>query len=293
MHLKIVSTFLMFLAYFTFYAQEATEIYLFDLIHTDDTYKLSNPINISNNPGYDNQPCFTEDGGSVLYTSIRDGQADIVLYDIGLDFKTWITNTPENEYSPKPYPKKKKNYTCVRKEKNGTQLLYKYDFKNNMPEVLLPNIQVGYYSWFSDKILITYVIEDENEILQVNNFKYKLKYPLQFNTGRSFQRVPGTDMLSYISKSHETPEIYIINPNNSEKKYIIDAFEGSEDMVWTNEGSIIMGLGNKIFKYDPKSDKNWVEIEISSELPVDEITRLAISPDGKKITVVVAEDSNE
>lgn len=293
MQLKNVPSFLMLLVFLSSYAQEATEIYLFDLIQTNDSYELVNPVNISNTPGYDNQPSFTEDGGSILYTSIRNDQTDIVLYDIGLNFKTWITDTPEDEYSPKPYPKKKKNYSCVRKEKNGTQLLYKYGFKNNVPEVLLPNTQVAYYAWFDDKILITYVIEDENETLLVNNFKYKLKYPLQFNTGRSFQRVPGTDMLSYISKSHETPEIYIINPNNSEKKYIIDAFEGSEDMIWTNNGSIIMGLGNKIFKYNPKSNENWVEISIISDLPVNDITRLAISPNGKKIAIVVAEETQE
>ncbi|RUA07941.1 MAG: hypothetical protein DSY82_07545 [Flavobacteriia bacterium] len=293
MQLKIVPSFLMLLVYFSLYAQEATEIYLFDLIQTEDSYELTNPKNISDNPGYDNQPSFTEDGGSILYTSIRDGQADIVLYDIGLNFKTWITDTPEDEYSPKPYPKKKKNYTCVRKEKNGTQLLYKYAFKNNKPEVLLPNIQVAYYTWFDDKILITYIIDEDTEILQVDNFKYKLKYMLQFKIGRSFQRVPGTDLISYISKSHETPEIYVINPNNSEKKYIIDAFEGSEDMVWTNEGTILMGLGNKMFKYNPKTDKNWDEIKIISDLPVEDISRLAVSPDGKKIAVVVAEVKKE
>ncbi len=293
MQLKIVPSFLMLLVCFSLYAQEATEIYLFDLTQTKDSYELTNPKNISNNPGYDNQPSFTEDGGSILYTSIRNDQADIVLYDIGLDYKTWITDTPENEYSPKPYPKKKKNFTCVRKEGNGTQLLYKYAFKNNEPEVLLPNIQVAYYAWFNDKILVTYTIDDDTEILQADNLKYKLRYMLQVNIGRSFQKVPGTDMLSYISKSHETPEIYIINPNTSEKKYIIDAFEGSEDMVWTNEGTILMGLGNKMFKFNPKTDKNWEEIRIKGDLPVEDISRLAVSPDGKKIAVVVAEVKKE
>ncbi len=292
MQLKITTLFLLFFVYMYNYAQEATEIYLFDLNQTGNTYELTNPINISNNSGYDNQPCFTEDGGSIMYTSIRNGQTDIVLYDIGLNFKKWITDTPENEYSPQPYPKRKKNYTCVRKEENGTQLIYKNTFKNNNPEVLLPNILVAYYTWFDDKILITYVMDEDVETLKVNNLKYNLRYPLQFKIGRSFQRVPHTDMLSYISKSHETPEIYIINPNNSEKKYIIDAFEGSEDMVWSNQGAVLMGLGDKIFKYQPKVDKNWVEIKISSDLPVDNITRMAVSPDGKKIAIVVSEEAS-
>ena len=39
-------------------AQTDTDIYLFDLTHTDDGWSLTNPINISNNEGYDNQPSF-------------------------------------------------------------------------------------------------------------------------------------------------------------------------------------------------------------------------------------------
>ena len=43
-------------------------------------------VNITNNPGYDNQPFFTPDGRSVLFTSVRGPagttQTDIYRYDI-------------------------------------------------------------------------------------------------------------------------------------------------------------------------------------------------------------------
>ena len=64
------------------YAQEATEIYLFDLIQNDSIFNIENPINISENVGYDNQPSFLLDGSGILFSSTRNGQTDIVLYNL-------------------------------------------------------------------------------------------------------------------------------------------------------------------------------------------------------------------
>ena len=57
------------------FAQANTEIYLFDLELDHGSPILSNPKNISNNEGYDNQPSFLDDH-TVLFSSTRDGQTD-------------------------------------------------------------------------------------------------------------------------------------------------------------------------------------------------------------------------
>jgi hypothetical protein len=293
MHLKIIPLFLMLVIVMSLYSQEATEIYLFDLNKTDESFTINNPINISDNEGYDNQPSFTEDGLSILFSSSRNGQTDIARYEIMDNYRSWITNTKANEYSPVSYPKKKKYFTCVRLDSNGTQLLYKYAYKKKLPEVLIPDLKVGYYLWYTNKSVISFVIGDI-ETLQVSNFQYKIRYPIESNIGRSLNKIPtplsiGDKLVSYISKSHETPEIHAINPMNSETLYLADALSGSEDLTWTLDGSILMGRGNKIYKFKPGQDKNWKEISIESKLPVENITRLVVSPDGKKIAVVVLE----
>ena len=282
----------MFFISATIFAQVATEIYLFDLKKTDSTYILSNPINISDNEGYDNQPSFTEDGLGVLFASTRNGQTDIARYDIAEGYRNWITNTEVNEYSPAPYYGKKKNFTCVRFE-NDEQLLCKYSYRGKEPEVLIPNLKIGYYVWFNKNIVITFVLGD-TETLQVSNFKYKIKYPIEQNIGRSLNRIPtpfskDPSKISYISKSHGTPEIYEIDPLSSESKYIVDAVEGSEDLTWTLEGTVLMGKDDKIYKFNPGKDKDWKSIWIESDLPLKNITRLAVSPNGQKIAVVVNE----
>ena len=273
--------------------QEASDIYLFDLDEQDSIISISNPINISNGEGYDNQPSFTEDSMAVLFSSFRNGQADISKYYLDENYRVWITNTKVSEFSPKSYPGKKKLFTCVRLNEDGTQLLYKYAYKNKAPEVMIPDITVGYYLWFDEKIVVSYVI-GEIESLQVSNLKYKIKYPIQNNIGRSIQKIPlaasiGENLVSFISLEHEVPEIYSINPMTSDSKYIIDALEGSQDLAWTKKGSMLMGKENNIYKFNPGKDKSWTPINIECDLPLDGISRIVISPNGKKIAVVVSE----
>ena len=274
-------------------AQEATEIYLFDLLKKDDSFVLKNPVNISNNEGYDNQPSFTEDGQSILFSSFRNGQSDIAKYEIFDNYRTWITETEANEYSPISYPKKSKNFTCVRLDEDGAQLLYKYYYKNKEPEVLIPNLKVGYYLWLNNKSLVSFVLGDI-ETLQVSNFKLKIKYPIQSNIGRSIQKIPipmeiGDELLSFISKENGASEIYAINPVTSETKYLADALEGSEDLTWTADGTILMGKGSSIYKLKPGVDTNWARIYIESDLPIKNITRIVTGLNGRKIAVVVSE----
>lgn len=293
MYFKISRSFLMVFFCVSIYAQESTEIYLFDLTKTDSTFIISNPINISNNEGYDNQPSFTEDGTAILFSSSRNGQTDIARYDIIDNYRTWLTKTDANEYSPATYPNKKKYFTCVRLDSDGKQQLYKYAYKKKEPQVLIPNLKVGYYLWFDKFTIVSFVLGD-TETLQVSNFKHKIKYPIQSNIGRSLNKIPATisngeNLMSFISKSHGAPEIYAINPVNSEEKYIADALEGSEDLTWTLDGTILMGKNNEIFKLKPREDKEWFAIKIESDLPIKNISRLVVSPNGTKIAIVVGE----
>ena len=51
------------------HAQQSTEVYLFDLTKTESGFELTNPVNASDNEGYDNQPSFTKDGKALLFAS--------------------------------------------------------------------------------------------------------------------------------------------------------------------------------------------------------------------------------
>src|SRR4029077_2214203 len=80
-----------------------TEIFLATL---GSGASVGRPMNITSSPGYDNQPAFTPDGASVLFTSIRGGGTppDIYRSDIASGATSQVTRTPESEYSPTVTP---------------------------------------------------------------------------------------------------------------------------------------------------------------------------------------------
>ncbi|MCB0472654.1 MAG: PD40 domain-containing protein [Flavobacteriaceae bacterium] len=271
------------------YSQEETEVYLFDLVKKDSTIGIENPINISNNEGYyDNQPSFLLDGSGILFTSTRNGQTDIALYNLENATMAWLTDTPGNEYSAIQSPSKK-YFSAIYLDTTGTQRLWLYPFSKRTPKLLLENLEVGYYVWFDKRIVVSFVLGDP-PTLEVSNLKYKIKYPIDKNIGRSLLKIPNSDLISMISYEHEDPEVYAINPVNSEKEYLADPLEGSQDIAWTPDGTMIMGKDDTLYKLKPSEDKSWIPFAHLNEFHLSGITRLAISPLGNKITVVVSEN---
>lgn len=244
-------------------------------------------MNISNNKGYDNQPSFLLDGTGVLFASTRLDQTDVVLYNITNDTKAWLTNTLGSEYSPIQTPTKK-FFSSIYLDKEGTQLLWVYPFNRKKPKVLIENLEVGYHAWLNKKIIVSFVLGDPST-LEVSNLKFKIKYPIEKNIGRSIHKIPGTELISFISHENTDFEIYSINPLNSEKIYIADALKDSQDLAWTPDGTMIMGTMNALYKLKPGVDKNWIEFASLKPFGLTGITRLAVSPLGNKIAIVVDE----
>jgi len=142
-------------------APPATEIYLTDLqidrgplVGATDTF-----INASSNPGYDNQPSFTADSASMLFTSNRDGkQTDIYRYDVAAKATVQLTHTPESEYSPLVTPDGK-TFSVVRVEADGAQRLWRFDLDGSNPRLVLENVKpVGYHVWIDATHLGLFVV---------------------------------------------------------------------------------------------------------------------------------------
>lgn len=126
--MKKLAIILLFIVPFSLSAQQppGTEIYLFDLMIKKSRIQLSNPQNITNHAGYDNQPFFHPDKPLIYYSSARaEDKTDILEYNYTTKATRHITTTPEREYSPTVTPDK--NFlSCIIQRDNGEQNLGKY-----------------------------------------------------------------------------------------------------------------------------------------------------------------------
>ncbi|NAS32869.1 hypothetical protein GTQ40_17960 [Flavobacteriaceae bacterium R38] len=271
------------------WAQPSTEVYLFEL---NKNKEVTNPVNISKNPGfYDNQPSFL-DNNTLLFSSTRNEQTDIRVVNLLSGENRWISNTTNgSEYSPLKIPGKKAT-SAIRLDKDGKQLLYSYNLKNGKPKVLVEDLVIGYHVWADKSKIVSFVLGEESSLV-VSDLKNKNNKTIQKNIGRSLHKIPGSSKISFISKAKKEWGIWSLDPVSGETSFIINTPEGAEDMCWTPDGTILIGKGNILYKYNPKKDSGWTEASSLSKFKLDGITRISVSPDGKKIAIVVMESEKK
>jgi len=265
-------------------AQPGTEVYLFDLNKTATGFELSNPINISVNEGYDNQPSFSKNGKYLYYTSWQsDNQTDIIQYELSSGEKKKISNSKGSEYSPIEMPGGKSVSTIIL-EKDGQQLLWRYDLKRKNRTVLVPNLVIGYHTWYDKKNLYSFVL-GAPPTLQHHDLKSATNTIIEKSIGRSLHKIPNEKAISYISKASDEWRIMRYLVTSGEKSLITPTIPEAEDMCWTPSGEIIMGAKEKLFFWQAGAD--WQLIADFSNFGLEEITRLAANPTGNKLAVVV------
>ena len=264
----------------------ATDVFIFDVTTTRaGNLKLGQPVKITTSAGYNNQPSFLPDGQSILYTSIRDKQADIYRYDISSGATTQITNTPESEYSPTLMPDGK-SISVVRVEADGTQRLWKFPLAGGTPSLILEKIKpVGYHLWVDDDTLALFVLGKPNTLQLVDLPTGKAEV-IGDNPGRILRRVPHESKFSFVQKVSD--QEWLIKTFDLKTRNIatfIKTFSGVEDYAWTPAGVLLMANGSKLFARK-KSDFAWVELADFANAGLKGITRIAISPKGDRIAVV-------
>jgi len=277
----------------TLMSQPDTEVHLADIENVEGEMRLTNPRNISNNFGYDNQPSFY-DNNSILFASTRDGQTDIVLFDIasGSTLK-WLSDTPTgSEYSPLRIPEHS-NFSAIRLDMNGLQRLYEYDSEQGTSSVLVEGAKIGYHLWYAPETLVATILVDNRMDLIVAQVGDKGKYKTVYqNVGRSLAPIPNTDLVSFISKEDPSNwELKSLNPATGETKKITAVFE-IEDVCWLADGTLIIGTKNMLFKFNPAKDEKWSLLQSFTDKNINNITRLAVNEKGTRLAFV-AEPSPE
>ncbi|MCW5517037.1 nuclear transport factor 2 family protein [Muriicola sp. Z0-33] len=266
-------------------AQPNTEVYLANLKGQETTIVLSDLKNISQNEGYDNQPSFL-DNNTLLYAATRNGQTDILNYNLQTGEKKWLSNTPDgSEYSPLKIPSQNA-VSAIRLDKDGKQLLYSYDLSTGKSEVLIAQKKIGYHVWHSANILVATVLVDNRMDLVVINTSDMTTRVYQKNVGRSLHKIPNSNLVSYISKQNETWQIKSLDPVNGTTKDLMALPPGIEDMVWLQDNTALVAKGSAIARSNPENTGQWELFHSFQEKEINNLTRMAISPNQQFLALV-------
>lgn len=264
----------------------ATDIYLASLSASGGQVQLGAPTNITQRPGYDNQPTFLPEGNALLYTSVRDGQADTYRYDVDASTSRRVTTTPESEYSPTPMPEEN-GFSVVRVESDGTQRLWRFSMDGTSPELLLPDIEpVGYHAWANAHQVALFVLGDP-ATLQLADVPAGTADTLARDIGRSLQPIPGRAAISYVQHTSDTTSaIYQLEVDSGTTQKLIATVDGGDYHAWTPEGTLLMARDSVLYQRR-RGAGDWQQV--ANLAPLRGVTRLAVSPNGDRIALVAEE----
>ena len=270
-----------------------TNIYLFNFEQVDDSlFNFKNPQFLTgfNSKGYNNQPHFVSNND--LYISVEDvrdtSRTNIISLDIKNKVKTYVTDSEDREYSPTLLPEKY-YFSCVRQENDGfeTQRLWVFptDRSTNGKVILENQENIGYHCWLTNETAALFIVGPPH-YLALANTTDGIVMKLTSNIGRSLQKLPNGN-LAYLHKATATNwTIKELDISTLRSKTIVSARPNSEDFIVLKNGTILMSEGHRIFKYRIGYDTRWLEIGDFSKLSLNNIKRMAISPDGNNIALV-------
>lgn len=265
-------------------AQTATDIYLVELSREDGRVVVTGePRAVTDRAGYDNQPHFTP-AGALLYTSIRGGQADTYRYDPATGETERVTATSESEYSPTPIPGSDR-FSVVRVEADSAQRLWSFEADGTGPRLVLEEVEpVGYHAWAGGRVGL-YVLGEPPTLRLADPSTGGVRVVAQ-NIGRSLQTVPGGGAISFTQDLGSGWVIRELRVGDGRVRSLGPLLGPDEYHAWTPDGDLLTGHGTEVFELN-SGTRDWRPVVDVSRWGLGGVTRLAVSPDGATLAVVV------
>ncbi len=269
----------------------ASDVWLFNYSVSGGKYVFHEGLNISNHPGYDNQPSFSENGSYLLWTAQRDSnETDIFRYELLNHTTARITQTPFSEYSP-TYMPGNKYISAVVVEKDSVQRLWEYNKISGQGKVLLPKIfGVGYHCWFDEHSLYLFQVTTPSTLVLVD-VNSGMSKTIVSNVGRCMQTFHSTKQKLFLYTVPDTSGCYWIEALDGSGNKVTDfapikGVKNSQDFVVDNIGNIFMAQGTSLYMRKIETNSDWQLVTDFASQGLHNITRLAISPDGHHFAMV-------
>lgn len=269
------------------WAQDQPEVFILPI-------DAGEPINVSQDAGYDNQPFFI-DNQQLIFAGTNGDQTDIATYRLDTATKEFVQPpTPGGEYSPQGIPGGN-DIAAVRLDPDGKQRLYRYSSPDyDKSTEWIPELQVAYYAFHSDSLILATVLSGSSLDLVLANNKNGQVDTLLTKAGRSIHKVPDSDAMSYTAVNEQgNYDIYQLDIETQESYFVAQLPVGIQDHIWLSDSLLLLGSRSTLYTYDLFGGGSWEVYLDLSKYGIAQISRLAISPDGKHLAFAAVVQSKE
>ena len=266
-----------------------TDIYLAPITRVRDAIVVGSAINVTHRPGYDNQPSFLPNSSGILYTVVgADAQADIWRYDITARRTTRVTSTPESEYSATVMPGGRR-MSVIRVEADSAQRLWSFDLDGTNPQLLLAALKpVGYHAWLTSSRLATFVLGSPSTLHLIDSDGSHDEVRAR-DIGRALQRIPGREAFSYAQRD-SSKALWIMTQSavGDSASMLVRAPADNEYHAWTPDGVLLSVTRGQLVRWNRALDatSGWVQVADLTKGGLRNVSRLAVSPDGRWLAFV-------
>lgn len=277
--------FSLFCSLFVYGQMPETDIWLFKIENKEGKYNYSNPLNITNRIGYDNQPAFSNDGKSILYVCIDSSkQADVYQYFISKKTKINLTKSQVSEYSPTIIPSGI-GFSSVVVEKDSAQRLWQYNLDGTFKTIVHEGTDsIGYHTWLNADTLMYYKLTEPHS-LRVLDLKTNKDVWICDHPTRAFKKIGSTSHFIYAIKDSLSTQFRIYNPALRESNVYTTYPSLNEDFIWHPELGLIKSEGADLLRYNEPT-KTWDLLFSFSSLGIKKITRFVFDNKTKQLTIV-------
>ncbi len=265
-----------------------TDIFLFDFDPENKNAVLNNPLNVSNRPGYDNQPYFTKGSNTFLYSRNNGNQTDIYEYLISTGDHKRLTNSKTSEFSPTP-SLDNKIVSFVSERNSSIWQAARGDEDNPQWSFEASGLQepVGYFARNLRSGDILFWSRYGYSVTLTNAAKETYHYVSGNAVPATPHLIPGTDNFSYVHRqANGTVWIKELNPLTKAVRPLTEIVGNNANYAWTPNGAIVQIEGTALYYWMEDSKNGWQLLADLSDHGLKSANRIAVSPDGKKIAVV-------
>ncbi|HYX80905.1 MAG TPA: hypothetical protein VE714_00835, partial [Gemmatimonadales bacterium] len=191
-------------------------------------------------------------------------------------------------YSPTPIPNVA-GFSVVRVEPDSTQRLWAFDADGTRPRLILDSIKpVGYHAWGDDHTLVLFVLGSP-PTLQIADARSpaKLGEVVARDIGRSLQRVPGRQAVSFVQRDSVAGNwLEEVDIRVRRVTKLVKAPPQADFFVWTPDGIVLAAGGTTLYQWDSQRGGEWEAVADFAPTGLANVTRLAVSPKGDRLAIV-------